>query len=686
MKMKKIASILFIGCLTFVSQLVAQENAVVMKIGNEKITLSEFKNTYLKNNDLSKTTEKDLREYINLYVNFRLRYAEALALRLDTIEELQKELKGYRMQAAKSYLTDKEVNDKLLNEVMERMQWDVRAGHIMKKVSLDAKPEDTLTAYNEIMKIRERLLKGESFGDLAAQESDDYSARDRKSKEGVVQQKGNRGDLGYFTVFDMIYSFESAAYNLKVGEISMPVRTEFGYHIIYLQDKKPALGKCAASQILISYPANATAEDSAKTREKVQAAYKAVKEGMDFVAAVEMYCTDKGIVSRKGELPLFSVSRFDGNFIKHLYGLKINEISEPFETSYGFHIVKLTDKVPVVINADAKAIAKNRIMKDTRSDKSKEAFVEKLKKEYTFKENKGKDKFPALSDFYTLDSSIFKGLWDADSVAKWQKPLFTIANKTYMQKDFAEFLEANQFENIKNVALEELINFSYKQFVQNTMIDYEDGQLEKKYPEFANLMKEYKEGVLLYELSERRVWEKAENDTAGLRAFYQKIKGNYLYDYRINAIIYTMKDEATFKKFSKLVQKGTSPKEAMEIVNKKSKDVTIDTVMLAKGQNMAFDSVFNWKNWETTFNQKIDTDISLDYKQKEVFTTNASPAKLKFIEVYKISAPSPKPLEEVKGTIVSLYQNYLEEEWIKELRSGNEVWVDENAIMSLIKK
>ena len=200
----------------------------------------------------------------------------------------------------------------------------------------------------------------------------------------------------------------------------MPIRTEFGYHILYLQDKKPALGRCAISQILISYPANASKEDSIETKNKAQEAYKAVKEGMDFTKAVEMYCTDKGIVSRKGELPLFAVNDYIGDFIQHMYNLKLNEVSEPFETIYGFHIVKLTKRIPIEINAETRAIVRNRIMKDTRSNKSKEAFANKLKKEYGFKEYKEKNKFPALEAFYKIDSSIFEGKWEAKSVAQWE--------------------------------------------------------------------------------------------------------------------------------------------------------------------------------------------------------------------------------------------------------------------------
>ncbi|MDD2622967.1 MAG: peptidylprolyl isomerase [Bacteroidales bacterium] len=686
--MKKI--VVFSFLIIFVqSCLLAQNNKIVMKIGKENITLDEFVNTYQKNNDLKNTNEQDLREYIDLYINFRLKYAEAISLRLDTIGALLNELDGYRAQAARSYLTDKEVNQRLLDEAMERMKWDVRASHIMKKLPLEAKPQDTLKAYKEIMSLREQILKGASFADLAEKESDDPSARDRYNQEGKISQKGNKGDLGYFTVFDMIYSFESAVYAMKVGEISMPVRSEFGYHLIYLQDKKPALGRCAASQILIEYPKNATKEDSLKVKEKAQEAYVALQEGMDFAEAVQKYCTDKGLIERKGALPLFSASRFDGDFVQHLYGLETNEVSKPFETFYGMHIVKLTQRIPVEINDEIKSATKHRIMKDSRSHKSKEAFVERLKKEYNFKELKIKGKFPALEQFYTIDSSIFNGQWKAQAAASWNQPLFELDGKAYTQKDFAAYLEENQYEGVQNVNLDELVMFNYKQYVEQTVMDYEDAMLEKKYPEFAHLMKEYHEGVLLYELSERKVWKKAEIDTIGLKAFYQNVKNDYLYPVRVKVNTYTFADETAYNQWNKLLKKGKSPLEAQEKINKKTALVLQKLMLRWKGQEASFDSIFNWNDWKEvikTTQSGRNTEISLDYKSEQIRNLYMHKPTLTFVEVKEFLAPSPRPLEEVKGVIVSLYQNYLEEEWIKTLRAENEVWVDYDKILSLIKE
>lgn len=310
------------------------QDPVVMILGKDSVTLSEFKNNFLKNNNLNKTSEKELREYIDLFVNFRLKCAEAKELRLDTLPSLQRELRGYRSQAAAPYLTEKSVNEQLVNEALEHLHWDIRASHIMRRISSDASPKDTLAAYTEMMNIRKRILKGENFNDVAFAESDDPSARPRYDKE-VMVYSGNKGDLGYFTAFNMIYPFEKAAFNTPVGTVSLPVRSPYGYHLIMVQDRQPAISTWTVSHILITYPENATAKDSAGTKAAAQEAYRAIRNGMDFETAVKKYCTDEGLTLNGGKMDPFPSGRFEGDFMAPLYKTEENEITPPFETRYG---------------------------------------------------------------------------------------------------------------------------------------------------------------------------------------------------------------------------------------------------------------------------------------------------------------------------------------------------------------
>ena len=506
--------------LSVVVMATAQNNdPVVVKINKEEIKLSEFKNTFAKNNNLQTTTKADLDNYIDLYVDFRLKYAEALALQLDTITRLQNELAGYREQAASQYLTDKEVDEKIINEACERMKYDIRACHILKQVNRDAAPADTLAAYNEIMKIRKRILNGEDFATVAKETSDDPSAPDKKSAGGELIQYGNHGDLGYFTVFDLVYSFESGAYSTPVGTLSMPIRSEFGYHLIYVKDKKPALGKCRVTQIMMPFSHNRNLTDSerdldAKKAEKaIKEAYQDLLNGMNFDSVKVKYMGE----SANAELPLFGCNRFDGDFIQPIYSLKVGEYSQPVKTIYGWHIIKLLETHPVVIDNNTKASIKSKIMRDSRSNKSKEAFTERVKKENNFVEYVNpKTKKSPVEDFYTaLDSNIFIGKFRAEMVSHLTKKMFSIGGKTYTQQDFANYLELHPFTNLKQDELVNIVNFAYKRYIETIATDLENSKLETKYPEFAALMEEYKEGILIYELNDQKVWRKAETDSVG---------------------------------------------------------------------------------------------------------------------------------------------------------------------------
>ncbi|MEI8049804.1 MAG: peptidylprolyl isomerase, partial [Bacteroidota bacterium] len=254
---------LTIAALILFSQVWSQNSdQVLMNVAGENVTKSEFLGVYQKNNTKGEVIDqKSLDEYLDLFINFKLKVKEAEVLGLDTVKSFRDELGGYRKQLAQPYLIDEDANKALLDEAFARKGEDIRASHILIRVDKNAKPADTLAAYNKVMKIRKRLLKGEDFGKLAIEFSDDESAKDR-TQEGRTM-KGNKGDLGYFTVFDMVYPFETGAYSTKTGDVSQPVRSEFGYHLIKFTDRKPAMGKVQIAHILFLYPKDAKAADSA---------------------------------------------------------------------------------------------------------------------------------------------------------------------------------------------------------------------------------------------------------------------------------------------------------------------------------------------------------------------------------------------------------------------------------------
>ena len=673
MKTNLIKFIIVVLCTTFVSSAIAQvisgptpkatDDPVLLTVAGEKITKSEFLNVYNKNN-LKKDVidKKSLEDYLDLYINFKLKVKEAETLGMDTVSSFKTELAGYRKQLAQPYLMDKEVNDKLLQEAYSRMQWDIRASHILVKVNASASPADTLKAYKKIMEIRDSIVKhGKDFGKMAIAYSDDLSARDQDKQGNRPAAKGNAGDLGYFTALDLIYSFETVAYNTKVGEVSMPVRTDFGYHLVKVTDRKPAMGKAQAAHILVMFPVNATAADSAKCKDKINEIYNKIKGGASFEDMAKQFSDDKASASKGGVMAWFGSNRMVPEFIVAVSKLKKGEISAPVQTMYGWHIIKLVDRKEVAPFDSIKSELKTKIAKDSRANKSKEVMVEKIKKEYGFKDDPA-----ALADFNkVVDDSIFMGKWKAARAKDLNKTICSLGNKKYTQQDFAKYLAAHQSSKNNKVDIPTYINGIFKQFIDESAINYEDGMLETKYPEFKSLMKEYRDGILLFELTDEKVWSKAVKDSVGLKEFYDKNKQNYMWDTRLDANIYTCANAKVAKETHKLLKQGKlTNDEILKEINKTSQlDLKIESGKFLKKDNSLIDSI----PWVEGMTKDLPKNGSVV-----------------FVRVNKVMAKEPKSLAEAKGMVTADYQTYLEKEWIDSLKKKYTVEVNKD-VFSTIK-
>lgn len=670
--MKKIVSILFISSLLLIiSNLSFAQNAsdsVLINIGEEKVFKSEFLNTFFKNQSKTdKIDKKALGEYLELFINFKLKVKESFDLKMDTASAFVEELSRYRAQLAQPYLMDKTVNEILYKEAFDRMQYDIKASHILIRVSPNALPKDTLVAYEKIKDIRNRILKGESFEKLAVEISDDPSAKDQPATKERPEWKGNKGDIGYFTVFDLFYPFETGAYNLKVGEISEPVKTQLGYHLIKVTDKKPAMGKVKVAHILALYPQNATKEDSIKAKLKIEEINAKLKNGEKFEDLAKQYSDDKGSGANGGELKPFGTFGMVPEFVTAIGGLKnIGDISQPIQTYLGWHIIKLLERKDLKNYEEQKPEIKQRVARDARYGKSKDAVINKIKQEYAFKENK-----KMLKDFYkVIDTTYFNGSWTVENAAKkikLDKELFVLAGKVYTNKNFAEYLKSHQGNKAKenpNAFIEQL----YKQFVDETCIVYEDSQLENKYPEFKNTIREYKEGILLFNLTEKKVWEKALTDSIGIDAFYNKIKNNYMWGERVNAAVFKCSNKKVADQTKKLIEKSKNKtftkKLILDEINKESQlNLQIDSAIYSKKDHKIIDTI--------EFKIGLSKYIEID---KSVY----------FAYIYNVLPPMPKTLNEVRGLVTSEYQTYLEKEWIAQLKNKYQVYVN-RAVFSTIK-
>lgn len=627
-----------------------QTGPLVFTVANDTVYGSEFERVFSKNSKLGKVgpTNEEMEEYLQLYIKFKLKVKEAYALQMDTNSNFKTELAGYRKQLAQPYLTDKEVTDQLIQEAYDRMKTEVKVSHIMVRLSTSALPKDTLAAYNKIMQFRNKITNEKMPFDTASYNySEDESA------------KFNFGDLGYFSTFAMIYPFENMAYTMPIGQVSMPFRTQFGYHIIIVKDKRPARGDVKAAHLMIRFN-NETEVEAAK--KKIDAIYDKIKAGEDFNKLVQQFSEDFGTRSRNGELNW--VNSTSGNvpviFRETAFGLKSDgDISAPVKSDFGWHIIKLIEKKPLTPFDELKETIKYQVQRDQRSEKNKEVVLVRIKKENEFKEiPKALDKFITLADTgITANNWIVK-----DSLVKnTLQPLFSIKDQNYTYGDFVGYIKTANKSAVKK---ETAIKSWYADFVNSSNLAYEEANLETKYQDFNYLMQEYRDGILLFDLTDKMVWTKSVEDTTGLKLFFAANNAKYMWNERANLDYYTCKDEKTAKKVQKYIAKGKDKIYILAKMNAKDPDVVkVETKLIEKGDK-AFANI-EWKNgvqMMPSLNNEVD-----------------------FINILTIQPAAPKQLSETLGMATTDYQTYLENTWISKLQEKYPVKVNPNGLEQLFK-
>lgn len=640
-----------VGSGAFLDSNFLAKDPVLFTLDGDSVHVSEFLYVYNKNSMAGeeKYTSKSIEEYLDLYVNFRLKVREAEDMGMDTIQSLLNELETYRKQLAKSYLYDKDVSEHLITEAYERYQTELNVSHILIKIEEPGLPSDTLAAFKKAMQIRKRLLNGEDFATLAKQYSGDESAA------------YNGGNIGWFSALRTIYPFETACYNAKVGEITMPVRTIFGYHIIKVNDKRPARGEITVAHIMIQLPQNPTDAQVKVAKDRAYLAYNEAINGGDWDDLVTRYSQDKTTRKRGGELPPFRAGGMTESFEDAAYSLQHDgDISVPIQTEYGFHIIKRISLKPLPSFEEMKNDIKKRIERLPRADLAKQVLLDSIKREYGFKEYpKARNELFGMVNEMLQTNSIH-----VDDKSKLTKPIFKIADKSFTQADMATFLEQNHKKRSPDDPLKVFMAY-YDKFVESTLLAYEESKLDDKYPEFRMLMQEYRDGILLFELTNRKVWTKAVKDTAGLAAFYETIKGKYMWPKRLSTVTYTVNDPKLINKVRKVaLKKGKAA--TLTKFNKKTAVVTAKSNLFAEGD----DPIADTTPWEPGLTENI----------------NNSDGTITFTQVVEVVPPTPKTLNEARGFIVSDYQEYLEKQWIKDLRNKYKVDVDKAVLNALINK
>ncbi len=631
----------------------SQKDPVVLEVGGNKVTKAEFLQIYLKNNDNPQFDQKSMDDYVDIFTKFKLKVVEAQKERYDTIPKLKRELDGYKNTLSNPYLTDKSKQEDLVKQAYERLKTEVRAAHILIKLAPKPSPEDTLAAYKKISELKKRIENGEDFEKVARSTggSDDPSVAH------------NGGDLGYFTAFQMVYPFEEAAYTTPTGKISKIVRTRYGYHILKVTDTRPARGTVRTAHIMIATGKSATDEDKETAKKKAYEIYEKAKNGEDFASLASQFSDDAQSAQKGGELPPFgtgTTTRMIPLFENAAFELKNNgDISEPIQTDFGFHIIKRLDLKPLGTFDELKKELQSRVSKDERASVTQSSFIAKLKKEYKFKAQPKN-----VTWFYNnIDSSYFKSGIDMTKLTA-NKPLFTLNKVSFTQKQFAEFINSNS-KSVRNGTFKEIVDEHYRNWEKEAILEYEKSRLETKYPDFKLLMNEYHDGVLLFEIMSDKVWNKASQDTVGLMNYFENNKAKYAWGKRVDAMVYEcLNSDIANQVYNMIAKKDTiSSKTILAEVNKTSE---LNLKVKTNKYEISATPFLDGQNFTKGLNK--------------VYESNG---KHYVVYVNEIIDPMPKELAECRGLVISEYQNFLEENWLKELKAKYPVVINKEVLYNL---
>lgn len=678
-------------------QMAAQNNndPVIFEINGKPIYKSEFMREFLRSvgkdpnaAPTACTYEKRqaLTDYVDLFVNFRTKLVDAYAQGYDTVPTLVKELKGYRDELAAPYLIDSATMDRLLHEAYERNHYTLNAKHIFVKCSRNESPEDTLKAFRKINEFYQRVLNGDDFTTVAKDavayrfESEVVDPEDPRRKDN--------GDLGNFTVFDMVYSFESAAYALEPGQVSKPVRSDYGYHVIKLISKTPLFGKSTFQHIWFAHNSRAD-----YTEYRANEAYKQLMDGTDWNKVCFNYSDDNTTAANGGLIQDAPVNKIPPEYAGVIASLKPGEISKPFQSEYGWHILKLLKRDSIASFDEMAPYYKQRMTRDSRSVQPRAQFIEQCKEKYHFKDYtkvfmksdnaKHEKVYLASLDqcLAALNDSIYAKTWKFnDSMITDTRTLFSIADKGFNSVDFLKYIEAHQINGYRERnlrPLEHFMNTRYQSFIDEKVLEYADSQLEKENPEFEALINEYRNGLMIFSYNDKNIWGKAILDTVGFQHFYDKTSANHDINNEADAP-YFWNERAAVTLIKVLDSSYIAPEKAMKVFQKATKKGW------TKGQiaDEIFETVKNNDHFSVT------TDI-VEQDHQNILKSNQwrkgiyllpQPKGYILVRVDRLIDPCLKSIKEARGYYINDYQAFLEQQLIQNLRKKYNVIVHQDVI------
>lgn len=596
-------------------------------INKKSVSTEEFIYLYKKNhqNASEDFTKEKIDEYLRLYVSFKLKVEEARKRGMDTTASFLKEYNQYKDELRKPYLPGNGLTDSLVQMTYNRMKEEVRAAHILISLTPDATPEDTVKAYNRILELRKKIVAADNFQHMAKEFSEDPSA------------KMNEGDLGYFTAMQMVYPFENAAYTTAVGKISQPVRTRFGYHLLQVIDRRPAQGEVEVSHIMIR-----TGEDKDKIQAKntVFSVYDQLQAGMEWRDLCRSYSEDPGTKDNGGKLRPFGTGAMSNvpEFERVAFELQNEgQISDPFETQYGWHIIKLERKIPLAPFDEVAPSLKSRISRDERAQISQQLLQEKLKKEMSFTEHTGnKNKL-----FQQADTTLNAGSWKPVFTNASGETLFSLKKKNFTVQDFIAYV--NKQNTPVTTTSQKYLADQYTNFVDVSILQLKEANMLAENPEYGYLLAEYYEGILLFEIMEKEIWNKASEDSVGQARYFESNKSKYKADDRVKAVFYSADNGSVLSPLRSLISDDDQKK--LQEYTAKNKIKT-----------------------EAGYFEKKEKAILQNIPWEKGLHTAQNNEKFYLAWLKEVLPAGEQSFEEARPSVVSDYQTYLETQWLDQLR------------------
>ncbi|MDW8331918.1 MAG: peptidylprolyl isomerase [Cyclobacteriaceae bacterium] len=618
------------------------KNPVVITVNGNSVYADELAYLFRKNYPERKDrTRAKVNEYLNLYIRFKLKVEEAINRGTDTTRQFLKEYNTYRNELRKTYLHEEKLTDSLLRLTYDHLKEEISAAHLLVAVSQDASPTDTARAWQRVNDLLKRIKNNEPFEELAEKFSDDPSARH------------NRGHLGYFTAMQMVYPFEAAAYSGKPGDVVGPVRTRFGYHLIKIEDRKPTRGEVEVSHIMLR---NTTGRDENQTRNLIFEIYEQLKGGVPWAELCTKYSEDLNSKNNNCKLRPFGVGAFAQvpEFESVAFSLQNpGDISDPFKTAYGWHIIRLEKKIPLPSFEELKNSLRNRVVRDERMQIARDRYYAKLKKRFSFSEN---EKFKSVV-FATADTSLTKGNWNPRALPV-HETLLVLGDKKISVGDFVRFARLNQ--EATTLKPDEYMKQLYRKFTESVLDEQAENEVLKNKPEYRFLMKEYYEGILLFDIMEKEIWNRAAEDTAGLRKYFEANRSKYQAAGRVKAVIYSASTAEALKQLKVYLENKDSAAAAQWISDKR---IRRDAGKFQRTDRAILQSVA----WEPGLHEAENNGMYY------------------LVHILQIIPPGLLSFDEARITAISDYQQELEERWLSDLQKKYPVIIHEKGRKQLIR-